>query len=174
MVGAGSGIGRAVVDAYLAEGARVAVLERDADKCAALAAERPDVVVTAGDATGRDANEHAVRAAVAAFGGIDVLVSCVGVFDFYRGLGELAADELDAAFAEVFAVNVKSCLHSVKAAQPHLGPGSAIVLTTSTSAHYPGRGGVLYVSSKFAVRGGGHRAGARAGAGGAGQRRRAG
>lgn len=156
VVGAGSGIGRAVVDAYLAEGASVAVLERDEAKCAALAAERPEVVVTAGDATTGAANDEAVRAAVDAFGGLDVLVSCIGVFDFYRGLGELAADDLDAAFAEVFAVNVKSCLHSVKAALPHLSGGDgtgAVVLTTSTSAHYAGRGGVLYVSSKFALRG---------------------
>src|SRR5215204_6554406 len=112
-----------VVDAYRAEGARVAVLERDEDKCAALAARLPHVVVTRGDATTRVANEAAVTAAVHAFGGLDVLVSCVGVFDFYRGLGELAADELDGAFAEVFAVNVKSCLHSVKAALPHLRGG---------------------------------------------------
>ena len=55
----------------------------------------------------------------------------------------------------MFAVNVKSHLHGVKAALPALrasGRGS-VVLTESTSAYYPGRGGVLYVSSKFAVRG---------------------
>ena len=55
----------------------------------------------------------------------------------------------------MFAVNVKSHLHAVKAALPALrasGSGS-VILTESTSAYYPGRGGVLYVSSKFAVRG---------------------
>jgi NAD(P)-dependent dehydrogenase (short-subunit alcohol dehydrogenase family) len=83
-----------------------------------------------------------------------VLVNCVGVFDFYRGLGDLDADKLDEAFDEMFAVNVKSQLHAVKAALPALqDSGGSIVLTESTSAYYPGRGGVLYVSSKFAVRG---------------------
>jgi len=54
----------------------------------------------------------------------------------------------------MFAVNVKSHLHSVKAALPSLqASGGAIILTESTSAYYPGRGGVLYVASKFAVRG---------------------
>ena len=153
VVGAGSGIGRAVVDAYLEEGARVAVLERDQLKCEALRRQRPEIVITSGDATTRDANDRAVQAAVTAFGGLDVLVSCVGVFDFYRGLRELAAHDVDTAFAEVFDVNVKSCLHSVKAALPHLGQGAVVILTTSTSAHYAGRGGVLYVSSKFAVQG---------------------
>jgi NAD(P)-dependent dehydrogenase (short-subunit alcohol dehydrogenase family) len=155
VVGAGSGIGRAVVDAFLAEGARVAVLERDADKGKALAEALPEVPVTVGDATTREANEAAVAAAVGAFGGLDVLVSCVGIFDFYRSIEDLDADVIDTAFDEMFHPNVKSHLHSVKAALPALkesGRGS-ILLTESTSAYYAGRGGVLYVSSKFAVRG---------------------
>ena len=41
VVGAGSGIGRAVVDAFVAEGARVAVLEREPQKSAALSAHCP-------------------------------------------------------------------------------------------------------------------------------------
>jgi NAD(P)-dependent dehydrogenase (short-subunit alcohol dehydrogenase family) len=155
VVGAGSGIGRAVVDAFLTEGARVAVLERDADKCEALTEALPDVPVTVGDATTRAANEEAVAAAVGAFGGLDVLVSCVGIFDFYRSIEDLEADVIDAAFDEMFHPNVKSHLHAVKAALPALkesGRGS-ILLTESTSAYYAGRGGVLYLSSKFAVRG---------------------
>ncbi|WP_219415276.1 3-(cis-5,6-dihydroxycyclohexa-1,3-dien-1-yl)propanoate dehydrogenase [Pseudonocardia nigra] len=155
VVGAGSGIGRAVVDAYLAEGAQVAVLERDPAKCDALREAVPQVPVVAGDATTRAANDEAVAAAVAAFGGLDVLVSCVGVFDFYRGVRDLDAldDAFAEVFAEVFAVNVKSCLHGVRAALPHLAPGASVILTESTSAYHPGRGGVLYVSSKYAVRG---------------------
>jgi NAD(P)-dependent dehydrogenase (short-subunit alcohol dehydrogenase family) len=154
VVGAGSGIGRAVLDAFRAEGARVAVLERDEAKCAKLVAELPDVPVVAGDATTRAANDEAVAAAVGAFGGLDVLVNCVGIFDFYRGIGELDADLIDAAFDEIYRVNVKSHLHAVKAALPALRESrGSIVLTESTSAYYPGRGGVLYVSSKFAVRG---------------------
>ena len=57
VVGACSGLGRAVIDIFAAEGARVAVLERDPDKCAGLSEECPDVVVTTGDATTRTANE---------------------------------------------------------------------------------------------------------------------
>jgi NAD(P)-dependent dehydrogenase (short-subunit alcohol dehydrogenase family) len=154
VVGAGSGIGRAVVDAFLGEGAQVAVLERDAAKCEKLSAEIPGLPVVVGDATTRAANEDAVAAAVAAFGGLDVLVNCVGVFDFYRGIGEIDADRIDDAFDEIFSVNVKSHLHSVKAALPALRESrGSIILTESTSAYYPGRGGVLYVSTKFAVRG---------------------
>ena len=155
VVGAGSGIGRAVVAAFGAEGANIAVLERDPYKCDALRQELPQVPVVEGDATTREANDRAVAAAVDAFGGLDTLVNCVGVFDFYRGVGDIDADTLPHAFDEMFRTNVLSHLQSVKAAIPALrsANGASIVLTESASSFYPGRGGVLYVSSKFAVRG---------------------
>jgi 2,3-dihydroxy-2,3-dihydrophenylpropionate dehydrogenase len=155
VVGAGSGIGRAVVAAFGAEGANIAVLERDPHKCDALRQQLPQVPVVEGDATSHEANDRAVAAAVDAFGGLDTLVNCVGVFDFYRGLGDIDADALPGAFDEMFRTNVLSHLQSVKAAIPALrsASGSSIVLTESASSFYPGRGGALYVSSKFAVRG---------------------
>lgn len=155
IVGAGSGIGRAVVAAFGAEGANVAVLERDPHKCDALRRQLPRVPVVEGDATTREANDRAVAAAVDAFGGLDTLVNCVGVFDFYRGVGDIEPDALADAFDEMFRTNVLSHLQSVKSAIPALrhARGSSIVLTESASSFYPGRGGVLYVSSKFAVRG---------------------
>ena len=96
----------------------------------------------------------AVEAVTSSFGGLDVLVNCVGIFDFYRGLADLPDEVFDAAFDEMFAVNVKSQLVTVRAALPELRrAGGSVVLTVSTSGFYPGRGGVLYVASKFAVRG---------------------
>lgn len=154
VVGAGSGIGRAVLDAFVQEGAAAVVLELDPRKCDAIRQEHPEVRVVVGDATTRAANEAAVAEASEHLGGLDVLVNCVGIFDFYRGLEDLDVAVLDAAFDEMFRTNVKSHLHSVKAALPLLQHGGgSVVLTESTSAYYPGRGGVLYVSSKFAVRG---------------------
>lgn len=155
VVGAGSGIGRAVVDAFLAEGAKVAVLERDAEKSKVLRDQLPGVPVTVGDATTRQANDDAVDLAVTAFGGLDVLVNCVGIFDFYRSIVDLDADVLDTAFDEMFRTNVLSHLQSVKAALPHLQDSrhGVVLLTESTSSYFPGRGGVLYLSSKYAVRG---------------------
>jgi NAD(P)-dependent dehydrogenase (short-subunit alcohol dehydrogenase family) len=155
IVGAGSGIGRAVVDAFGAEGAKVAVLERDSGKCERLRAELPGVPVVEGDAITGDANDRAVATALEAFGGLDTLVNCVGIFDFYQGIGDIDAVDLSGAFDEMFRTNVLSHLQSVKAALPALraADGSSIVLTESTSSFQPGRGGALYVSSKFAVRG---------------------
>ena len=154
VVGAGSGIGRAVLAAFRSEGARVAALELDEAKSDRLAAELPGCVISRGDATRLADCRAAVGAATGAFGGLDVLVNCVGIFDFYRGLADIDDDQLDAAFDELFAVNVKSQLVTVRAALPELRrAGGSVVLTVSTSGFHPGRGGVLYVASKFAVRG---------------------
>ena len=154
LVGAGSGIGRAVAEAFVAGGARVSILERDPAKCAQLAASGHGFVVTAGDATSFADTAAAVAATCDELGGIDVLVSFVGVFDFYVGLRDLTDEQLDAGFDEAYRINVKSLLISVKCALPHLVRSKgAIVLTASTSSFAAGRGGVLYVGSKFAVRG---------------------
>jgi NAD(P)-dependent dehydrogenase (short-subunit alcohol dehydrogenase family) len=154
VVGAGSGIGRAVLDAFIAEGARVAAMEIDQAKCERLTAELPGCLVRQGDATVTADARAAVEAATVELGGIDTLVSCVGIFDFYRGLADLGDDELDRGFEEIFAVNVKSQLVCVRAAMQELCRSSgSVVLTVSTSGFYPGRGGILYVASKFAVRG---------------------
>ena len=154
VAGAGSGIGRAVVDAFGAEGAQVGALELDQAKADRLAAEVPGCVAVRGDATSLADARTAVEAVTSSFGGLDVLVNCVGIFDFYRGLADIADEALDAAFDEIFAVNVKSQLVCVRAALPELRrAGGSVVLTVSTSGFYPGRGGVLYVASKFAVRG---------------------
>jgi NAD(P)-dependent dehydrogenase (short-subunit alcohol dehydrogenase family) len=154
IVGAGSGIGRAVHDAFVDAGAAVAVLERDADKAAALRQDHPSTAVVVGDACSAADNDAAVAAVVERHGGLDAFVSCVGIFDFYRGVRDLAADELLPAFDELFHVNVASILVGVRAAVDELAAHhGSIVLTCSTSGFYPGRGGVLYVASKFAVRG---------------------
>jgi phthalate 3,4-cis-dihydrodiol dehydrogenase len=153
-VGGGSGIGRAAVEAFLAEGACVAVLELDPVKCERLAELGPGVLAVEGDGTSRADNERAVRETLAAFGSLDTLVSFVGLFDYYTHLDAIPDEALDAAFDELFAVNVKSHLLAAKAAlEPLSAAEGSIVLTVSTSGFYPGRGGILYVASKFAVRG---------------------
>ena len=62
VAGAGSGIGRAVLDAFRAEGAQVGALELDPAKAARLTDERPDCVVSQGDATSLTAARAAVDA----------------------------------------------------------------------------------------------------------------
>ena len=152
--GAGSGIGRGAVEAFLAEGASVCVLELDQAKCSELESLNESLIAVCGDATSADHNRRAVEAAVQAFGGLDVLATFVGVFDNYTHLLDLPEDRFDDAFREMYDVNVKSVLLAVRAAGAHLRETrGSIIITGSSSSFYPGRGGTLYVSSKFALRG---------------------
>jgi len=114
--GAGSGIGRAVVDAFVKEGAKVGVLELMPEKAERLRSELGDsVVVVEGDATILGDNERAVDATVASFGRIDVLSTFVGVFDFFHYLRDMPKEKVSDGFDEIFTTNVKSNVLSVKA-----------------------------------------------------------
>lgn len=152
--GGGSGIGRAVLGAFLEEGAGVAVLERDEQKCAALSRLGARVHVVQGDATSADDNARAVGETLERFESLDTLATFVGVFDEYTPLAEIPAERFETAFAEAFAANVASVLHAVRAAEPQLRRNrGSVVVTCSSSSFYPGRGGTLYVASKHALRG---------------------
>lgn len=154
LTGGGSGIGRGVVDAYLAEGARLAVLEFSAGKCRELEALAGDVIVVEGDATDGVDTDRLVAQALDAFGRIDSLSTFVGAFDNYTHLTDISAEAFDAAFEETYTTNVKSVLLAVRSASDALRASrGAIVITCSSSSFYAGRGGALYVSSKHALRG---------------------
>ena len=155
VVGGAKGIGRGVVERFVTEGARVGVVDRDADALDTLGCAFGDAVRTiVGDVTMPDAHRRAVAEVVGHFGDLDSLVTCAGVFDFRTPVGDLEISRLSAAFDELFAVNVKSALLATRAAMPSLRRRrGAVVLTASVAAFHPEGGGVLYGSSKWAVRG---------------------
>ncbi|WP_409186583.1 SDR family oxidoreductase [Amycolatopsis sp. VS8301801F10] len=154
MVGGGSGIGRAAALAYLGAGARVTVVERSAELAAALRKETDDrVTVVVGDGTRPDVLAAGVASAGGG-GGLDHLTCCVGVFDHYASLRQLDTAQLLAAAEETWRLNVLSALLAAHAAWPALREtGGSITLTLSESAFRPVGGGVLYGSSKWALRG---------------------
>ncbi|MBF6440232.1 3-(cis-5,6-dihydroxycyclohexa-1,3-dien-1-yl)propanoate dehydrogenase [Nocardia cyriacigeorgica] len=155
VTGGGSGIGRAVVERFVAEGARVAVLDRSPEAVEALREVGGDAVtVIQGDVRELDDHKRAVEAAVEAFGRLDTLVTVAGIFDYFASLDSLPEDRLDAAFTEMFDINVKGSLLAVKAALPEITKTQGnVVLTISNAGYLPGGGGPLYTGSKFAVRG---------------------
>src|ERR1044072_2256856 len=74
-----SGIGREIVRAFAGAGARVAVLDIDADALSNLEAELPAVVAGRWDLGGLPQIEAAVPRAIEALGGLDVLVNNGGI-----------------------------------------------------------------------------------------------
>ena len=154
VTGGGSGIGLAVVEAFAAAGARVGVLDISPDKVEELDSLGENVLAVCGDATNLGANEAVFGETVDAFGGLDTLVCCVGLWDNQAKMKRLPKDKIDAAFGEIFDVNVKSYVLATKVSMDALvESGGNIVYTLSNSAFYPDGGGPLYMASKFAVRG---------------------
>jgi len=153
VTGAGSGLGRAIVERFVTEGARIGVLEIDAAKAETLrTAHGARIHVTVGDATRLADNERAVADTVAAFGRLDVFIGNAGLWDFSLSLDALPAERIADAFDELFALNVKAYLLGAKAALAELRRShGSIIFTVSNAGFWPGGGGPLYVASKHAV-----------------------
>lgn len=155
VTGGASGIGRAVAERFIAEGARVAVADRDAARLAELTAQFGGSVVTIeADLASAQGNVHAVETAAAAFGGLDTLVANAGLFDGFFDFAGVSVEQLDEGFDALFDVNVRGMILACRAALPHLVKSrGSIVATLSNASLYPDGGGVLYIASKHAALG---------------------
>jgi 2,3-dihydroxy-2,3-dihydrophenylpropionate dehydrogenase len=155
ITGAGSGLGLALVERFLEEGARVAVLERSAQKIDALRERFGDAVVAVqGDVCRYEDNARAVAAAIDRFGKLDCFIGNAAVWDHAASLMDLTPEQLDRGFDELFSINVKGYLLGAKAAAPALiASQGSMIFTLSNSSFYPGGGGPLYTASKHAATG---------------------
>ena len=154
VTGGASGIGRASVGAFADEGARLAILDRNATAAQEVAGElaRRDVqalAVTA-DVTDDDSVRLAMSEVADRFGGIDVLACCAGVSGPYgRTIEEIETAEWD----DVMAVNVRGRWLPVKRALPFLRKSdrAAVVIVASDSALVASPLHVPYCTSKGAA-----------------------
>jgi len=155
VTGGSSGIGRAVVDRYIEEGARVGVVDIVQDRLDELAAAYGDrVVCVHGDVTRLEDNHRAVAQTVKTFGKLDVFVANAGLGDAFREIVDIPEDRLAKAYDEIFDVNVKAVILGARVAIGELlKTNGSIIITLSNSSFYPDGGGVLYVASKHAVLG---------------------
>lgn len=153
ITGGGSGLGRAIVERFINEGAKVGVLERSADKAKQLEDDfGDDVVVTVGDVSLAADNKAAVDATVEAFGRLDTFIGNAGLWDFNQQLIATPLETLAVSFDELYGVNVKGYVLGARAALDALiDSGGSMIFTLSNAAFLPGGGGPLYVSSKHAV-----------------------
>ncbi|MDF0546391.1 SDR family oxidoreductase [Sphingobium sp. H39-3-25] len=156
LTGGGSGLGRAIVDRFLREGASVTVLEKSSLHADRLRADYPDksIEVVVGDASSADDNCLAVERACSRFGGLDVFVGNAGLYDNRARLEDVAPAQLEAAFSELFRVNVQGYLLGARASLDALrARRGSMIFTASVSSTTAGYGGILYVTSKHAIAG---------------------
>ncbi|TFY99789.1 3-(cis-5,6-dihydroxycyclohexa-1,3-dien-1-yl)propanoate dehydrogenase [Ramlibacter rhizophilus] len=152
VTGGASGLGRAVVKRFVAEGGRVVVLDRSAARLRELTEEFGAAVAPCeGDVRSLASNQAAVALALSSFGALDCLVANAGIWDYGVPLAELPERQIDAAFDEIFQVNVKGPLLAAKAALPALvASRGSVILTLSNAAFHTGGGGPLYTATKHA------------------------
>lgn len=153
ITGGGSGLGLALVERFLEEGAKVGVLQRSAAKVDMLR-ERfgKDIVVVQGDVASYEDNQRAVEETVARFGKLDCFIGNAAVWDHAAGLMSLTGEQLDRGFDELFAINVKGYLLGARAAAPELiASRGSMIFSLSNASWYPGGGGPLYTASKHAA-----------------------
>ena len=153
VTGADSGIGRAVAIAYAREGADVVLSylpqeEEDARDVVALVekAGRTALAVP-GDLSTREACLDLVSQTVDRFGRVDVLVSNAGKQQWVDSITDLTDEQFD----ETMRTNLYAFFYLVKAAVPHMGPGAAIIASSSLVTYKAPPGLVDYAATKAAM-----------------------
>ena len=149
VTGGNSGIGLAVAQGLVDEGARVVIVGRNAETVASSAAQLGSAAHGVVADTSRLADLDRVIAATRDFGGgrIDVVFANAGVGTF----GPLAATS-EAMFDTTFDINVKGVYFTVQKAAALMQPGGAIVLNASVAAGKGNPMGSVYGATKAAVR----------------------
>ena len=149
IVGASSGLGRAIALVLAREGAQVAAAARRRERLDELAAESPSQIIALGcDVADEASCVAAVAAAARDLDGLDALVYSAGVAPLV-GL----ADADQARWREILDVNLIGASLVTRAALPHLraSRGRALYLSSVAGGGPPRRGLALYGVSKTAL-----------------------
>ncbi len=150
VTGAASGIGCAIAEA--AAGARLLLVDRDAEGCAAVAEtlrDRAEVAVYVADLADPDAPASIAADAKARFGGIDGLVNAAGLTT-----RATVADGAIAEWESLFAVNARAPFFLMQGAIRSMlarRTGGAIVNILSINAHCGGSDLAIYSATKGAL-----------------------
>ncbi len=151
VTGGTEGIGKALVQALIAKGAKVATCGRNSDKLYALQAEYPSspLHTVVADVSSENDCRHFIESTLKVFGGIDILINNAGI-SMRALLTELSTEVLH----KVMNVNFFGAVYCTKYSLPSILERQGIIVGISSIAGYrglPGRSG--YSASKFALQG---------------------
>jgi NAD(P)-dependent dehydrogenase (short-subunit alcohol dehydrogenase family) len=146
ITGGGRGIGAATAHALTERGARLALVDLDADALDETATATGALPICA-DVTDLEAMEEATERAVQEFGGLDVVWANAGIASF----GPIALTDPD-AFTRTIEVNLLGAFRTVRPALPHVTARRGYVAFTASAAtfsHGPGMG--AYAATKAGI-----------------------
>lgn len=149
VTGGSSGIGRTMARAVAAEGAKVALVGRSADRLAEVARSLPtEALPIAADLTRPAEVDRVVAETLQRFSRIDILLPNAGLYI----PGDVAEGDPD-AWDELLAVNVNSVFRLVRAVLPQMieRKSGHILITSSVSGHQAIQWEPIYSASKHAI-----------------------
>lgn len=152
VTGASSGMGKAIVELFVQEGANVVAVARRKERLDALAESLKGapgrMIAFAGDVSKREDDEAMIDLAVKEFGRLDVLVNNAGVMDDMAPIAE-ASDE---KYEYVMAINVYGPMAAMrKACQVFLAQGGGNIINVSSVGASHQAAGPIYGASKAAL-----------------------
>ncbi|AYD47128.1 MAG TPA: SDR family oxidoreductase [Arachidicoccus soli] len=151
ITGGSEGIGRALVDIFLQQGAKVATCSRNFDKLYHLQTQYPDMPLLTHTADISKENEcnSFIQKVIKIYGSIDVLINNAGI-----SMRALFVDTELETLRKLMDVNFWGAVYCTKFALPFLIQNQGVVVGVSSIAGFrglPGRSG--YSASKFALNG---------------------
>lgn len=162
VTGGGRGLGRAIASGFIAEGAHVAIVGRDAEKIRNAAGELTEGCASVrgfvADVSKEDDVARLVDEVQAHFGSIDVVVNNAGINPFYKRAEDTTLEE----WRDVIDINLTGVFLMCRAAGRLMlssGSGSIINITsvaakvglTRTTAYCAAKGGVELLTKQLAV-----------------------
>lgn len=153
VTGAGSGIGRAVARAMLAEGYRVALAGRREAQLLETADGHPESLAVPCDVTVPDDVARLFAAARERWGRVDVLFNNAGIFGPSGGVDEISVADWDATLAVNLTGSMLCAAEAVRTMKAQEPRGGRIINNGSVSAHSPRPRSVAYAVTKHAMTG---------------------
>ncbi|HJP36405.1 MAG TPA: SDR family NAD(P)-dependent oxidoreductase [Gammaproteobacteria bacterium] len=161
VTGGASGLGKATARMLRDAGARVAILDRNADEGRRYAAELGDdmTLFVAADVTDEASATAAIDAVVSRFGQIDICVNCAGVAGPSKVLDRQGQAQPLAKYASVIGVNLigtfnimRLCVEQMGANELEDGEERGVVVNVASGAAFDGQiGQCAYASSKAGI-----------------------
>jgi NADP-dependent 3-hydroxy acid dehydrogenase YdfG len=153
VTGGGSGVGKAVADMFLKEGAKVVIAGRDAAKLDATAKELaggPNLIAVPTDVTSAVACQALIHTSVAAFGRVDVLVNNAGMNLKARTIRELTPEAWDG----MIRANLDGAFYCTRAVLPYMverKDGVIVNVVSIAGLRANPLGGAAYVAAKHGM-----------------------
>lgn len=159
VTGGASGLGAACVRHLRGSGARVAILDRDGARGAALADETGALFLDT-DVTDEESCAHAIGTATRAFDGLNCAITCAGIATSLKTLGRDGPHPLD-AFRQTLDINLTGTFNIARLAAaemarntPDTDGARGVIVTTASIAAFDGqKGQAAYAASKAGVAG---------------------